>query len=357
MYTSNPAIAAALQPFIDRSALAGVIALVADRERILSIDALGWADIAAAKPMLPETMVWIASQTKPITAILLMMLVEEGLIDLDLPLETYLPEFKGQWLAAESDDEHMLLRRPTRPATARDCLSHLSGMAFASALETPTLDGLPLDVAVRSYAMSPLQTEPGTSYAYSNEGINIAGRLVEKLSGMPFERFFEERLTVPLGLADTTYFPSAAQEARIAKAYRPNEARTALEEFEITQLTYPLSGPGRYPMPAGGIFSTAADCARICQVALNEGELDGRRYLKPATHREMIRRQTPLDTGNCGLGWHPAADHYGHGGALSSGMWIYPDHNRILVWLPQAGGFLGDGDKAVEAFKAAALSE
>jgi len=353
---NNPAIRAAVQPFIDRGGLAGVVALVADRERILSIDAFGWADIEAKKPMQPDTMAWIASQTKPITAMLLMMVVDEGLIDLDAPLETYLPEFKDQWVAVEADEEHMLLRKPHRPATVRDTLSHLSGMGFATALETPTLDGLPLAVAVRSYAMTPLQTEPGTRYSYSNEGINVAGRLVEMASGMPYERFLEERLAKPLNLSDTTFFPTAAQAARIARAYRPNEAGTALEAVEISQLTYPLTASGRYPMPAGGLFSTAADCARICQVALNQGEFEGRRYLKQATHQEMTRRQTPLDIPEiCGLGWHPAADHYGHGGAFASGMWIYPDRNHILVWLPQAAGFLHDGAQALDAFKAAAL--
>jgi len=348
-------LSSAIQPFIDRGTLAGAIALAADHERILSIDCFGWADIEARKPMRPDTMVWIASQSKSITAMLLMMVVETGAIELDAPLETYLPEFKNQWLAAESDDDHILLRKPVRKPTVRDTLCHLSGMGTISALETPVRDHLPLEVRVRGYAMTPLQTEPGSTYCYSNQGINTAGRLVEVGSGMPFASFLRERLTGPLGLADTTFFPTVEQEARIAKAYRPNAGGTALEEYVIDQQTHPRSVSGRYPVPANGLYSTAADCARICQVALNQGEFEGHRYMARSTHREMLRRQTPLDQQCCGLGWHPEPDHYGHGGALSTGMWIYPDRDRILVWLPQAAGFLGDGAQALDAFKSAAL--
>jgi CubicO group peptidase (beta-lactamase class C family) len=356
--SSDPAIAEALQPFVDHGELAGAVALVADRDKILSIDAVGWADIAARKPMQADSMVWIASQSKPFTATALMMLAEEGLVDLDAPLDVYLPEFKGQWATAYQDGECMLLKKPAHEATVRDTLCHIIGMCFSTAIETPTLDALPLEVAVRSYAMSALQWEPGVRYAYSNEGINTAGRIVELVSGMKFERFLDERIIWPLGLSDTTFFPSVAQEARIAKAYRPNEARTALEEFRTPQLTYPLSGAGRYPMPAGGLFSTAGDVARFCQMALNEGEYGGRRYISAATHREMIRRQTPMSVPeSCGLGWHVSDNSFGHGGALATNMWVHCDvkGGRIIVWLPQSGGYLGDGDQAFDAFKSVAL--
>ena len=110
------------------------------------MDTVGYADIAAGKPMAADDLFWIASQSKPITATAFMMLVDEGKVKLDDPVETYLPEFHGQWLAVERDGSHMLLKKPRHPITIREILSHTSGLQFASAVETPTLDLLPLRV-------------------------------------------------------------------------------------------------------------------------------------------------------------------------------------------------------------------
>src|SRR5213078_1345497 len=153
------------------------------------------------------------------------------------------------WLAAEQATEHVLLRRPKHPITVREILSHTSGLPFKSALEQPTLDLLPLRVAVRSHAMTPLQFEPGSKYQYSNAGINTAGRIIEVVSGMPYEDFLDQRLFGPLGMKDTTFWPNQDQLTRLAKSYKPNAAKTGLEEITVTQLKYPLSDRHRQPMP------------------------------------------------------------------------------------------------------------
>ena len=111
-----------------------------------------------------------------------MLLVDEGRVNLDDPVEKYLPEFKDQMLTVEQGTEHVLLRKPAHPITVREILSHTSGLPFSSPLEQPTLDGLPLRDAVRSYAMVPLQFAPGTKYQYSNAGINTASRMRERLT-------------------------------------------------------------------------------------------------------------------------------------------------------------------------------
>src|ERR1700729_2591810 len=110
-------IAAALQPFVDSHSLAGAVTLVADKDKVLALEAVGFADIAAGKPMRPDALFWIASQSKPITATALMMLVDEGKVNLDDPVEKYLPEFRGQWLAVEQDKDHVLLKKPGHPIT------------------------------------------------------------------------------------------------------------------------------------------------------------------------------------------------------------------------------------------------
>lgn len=351
---SSKSIVAALQPFVDSQSLAGAVTLVADRERVLSLDPVGFADIAAKKPMRADTVFWIASQSKPITAAALMMLVDENKVRVDDPVEKYLPEFKNQWAVAEKDEEHMLLRKPKRPITVRNLLTHTSGMPFASALETPTLDLLPLRDAVRSYAMTPLQFEPDSKWQYSNAGINTAGRIIEVVSGMAYEDFLDKRLFAPLGMKDTTFWPSEEQLARLAKSYRPNKDKTGLDEMKIRQLKYPLNDRRRGPMPAGGLFSTAGDVGRFCQMILNGGVYEGKRYLSQDAVKQMTSKQTGQLQQSWGLGWSTGGDSFGHGGAHATNMTIDPKRGLIRVWMVQHSGFPGDGGKSQGAFNKAA---
>jgi CubicO group peptidase (beta-lactamase class C family) len=298
--------------------------------------------------MREDTLFWIASQSKPMTATAVMMLVDEGKVALDDPVEKYLPEFRGQLVVAEKDDAHTLLRKASRPITLRDVLCHMSGLPFHTPIEWPTLDALPLAAAVRSYAMTPLQWEPGTRYQYSNAGLNTAARIIEVVTKMPYEEFMRQRLFEPLEMKDTTFWPSVEQAVRIAKSYKPNADKTDLVETPIDQLIYPLSDRlRRFPMPAGGLFSTARDTARFCQMLLNGGQLDGRRYISEAALREMTRRQTPDSVKESyGLGFAVGGDWFGHGGALATNMEIRPVQGLVIVWMVQHAGFPADGDKA-----------
>jgi CubicO group peptidase (beta-lactamase class C family) len=352
---SSKKITAALQPFVENHTLAGAVTLVADKEKILSLDTVGFADVAAKKPIRGDALFWIASQSKPITAAALMILVDEGKVKVDDPVEKYLPEFKDLWLTVEQDKEHLLLKRPKQPITVRHILSHTSGMPFRSAMEQPTLDQLSLRDAVRSYAMTPLQSEPGSKYQYSNAGINTAGRIIEVVSNMSYEDFLDKRLFGPLGMKDTTFWPNEEQLARLAKAYKPNAEKTGLAETTIGQLKYPLSDRKRQPMPAGGLFSTAADVGRFCQMVLNGGMFQGKRYLSEAAVAQMTSKQTgdALKEGY-GLGWSTGGGSYGHGGAFATNMSIDAKRGLITVFLVQHNGFPGDGGKSHAAFKKAA---
>jgi CubicO group peptidase (beta-lactamase class C family) len=354
--TSAHVLAAAVSPFIQDGSLAGAVMCVADREKILDLESVGSADIADRLPMTPDAMFWIASQSKPITATAFMMLVEEGKISLDDPVEKYLPEFTGQMVIAERDSDHEVLRKPDHPIRVREILSHTSGLPFSSPLEQPTLDMLPLSVSVRSYAMCPLQFEPGSKYQYSNAGINTAARILEVVSGMRYQDFLETRLFKPLGMSDTTFWPTRSEIRRIAKSYKPDAAKTGLEETPVTQLHYPLDDQRRQPMPAGGLFSCARDLARFCQMILNEGILDQRRYLSEASVREMTSKQTgPHIKDSYGFGWSAGETSFGHGGAYATNMTIDKKHGLILIWLVQHAGFPRDGAKAQDAFHRSAV--
>jgi CubicO group peptidase (beta-lactamase class C family) len=353
---TSPVIAPVLQPFVDRHALAGAVTLVASKDQVLDLEAVGFADIGANKPLHTDALFWIASQSKPITAAAFMMLVDEGKVNVDDPVEKYLPEFKGQLLVVEKDADHTLLKKPEHPIRIRDILTHTSGLPFSTPVETPTLDMLPLRTAVRSYAMSPLQFAPESKYQYANAGINTAGRIIEVVSNMPYEKFLDERLFQPLGMKDTTFRPNEDQVGRLAKSYKPNADKTALEETTITQLHYPLSDDLRQPMPAGGLFSTAEDLAKFCQMILNGGELNGRRYLSAAAVQQMTSKQTPeaVSTGY-GFGWSVNGQTCGHGGAYSTDMSIDRQHGLITIYMVQHAGFAGDGEKARGAFTHAAV--
>jgi CubicO group peptidase (beta-lactamase class C family) len=338
--------------------LAGAVTVVANVDRVLDTQTVGYADIGAGKTMTADAIFWIASQSKPITATALMMLVDEGKVALNDPVEKYLPEFKDQWLAAYREGDVMLLRKPKQTMTVRHLLSHASGMPFKSALEEPTLDQFTLRSGVRSYTMTPLNSEPGTKFDYSNAGINTAGRIIEVVSGMPYEDFLQKRLFDPLGMKDTTFWPSGEQLGRIAKSYKPNSSNDGLEEIKIGQLRYPLDDRLRQPMPAGGLFSTAADVTTFCRMILNGGEWNGKRYVSEDAVKQMATNQLGSLPQSYGLGWAAGknpGDSFGHGGAHSTQMNIDPQKKLVLVFMVQHAGFPGgDNGKVHGAFVNAA---
>lgn len=345
-------LAKSLQPFVDSQTLAGAVLLVANQDKTLALETVGFADIAGKQPMRPDSVFWIASMSKPITAAALMILVDEGKVGLDDPIEKFLPEFKDLWVIAEQDGDHLLLKRPKQRPTVRHIMSHTSGMPFSTALEQPTLDGLALRDTVRGYAITPLLWEPGTKYKYSNAGINTGGRIIEVVSGMPYEKFLDKRLFEPLGMKDTTFWPGEMHVARLAKPYKPNADKTGLDETTISQLTYPLSDRRRQPMPGGGLFSTAADVAVFARMMLGKGMFEGKRILSEESVTQLTTRQTAAGIQeNYGLGFSVGGGTFGHGGALSTNMTIDPAKNLVLVYLVQHAGYGGtDGGKIHPTF-------
>ena len=331
---------AIVQPTIEKGRLAGAVVLVTNRDKVLLVEAMGFQDRDEKLAMTTESLFWIASMSKPMTAAALMILVDEGKVSLDDPVAKHLPEFRELWLTAEKTPGQMTLKRPGRAITIRDILSHTSGLPFKSAVEEPTLDIAPLSLVVRSYTMLPLLFEPGMGYQYSNAGINTAGRIIEILSGMPYEQFMADRLFLPLGMKDTSFRPTTAQVSKIAKSYRANNDATGLDEVRISQLKYPLDGPDRYPMPGGGLFSTADDCGRFCRMVLGQGMFDSTRILSEASVVELTRRQTPESVKESyGLGFSVGGDgSCGHGGAHATNMSIDRNRGLAVVWMVQDAG-------------------
>jgi CubicO group peptidase (beta-lactamase class C family) len=361
------AIQSYLQPLVANQTIAGAVTLVANKDHTVYLKSVGYQDLSTKVPMPTNAMFWIASTSKPMTVTAFMMLVDEGKINIDDPVEKYLPEFHGQMVRPVNPDSKPAAKgapdsrkaAPLVPAShpilVREILSHTSGLPFTSSAEPGALDLLPLKDAVRSYASDPLIYQPGTDYKYSNEGINTAARIIEVVTGMPYERFIQERLFDPLGMKDTTFWPNAEQIGRIAQTYKPDPQTKGLVKVPIAQLTYPLEDrQHRYPMPAGGLFSTAEDVAKFCRMILNGGELDGKRYVSPqAVHEMTITENMGLGKTDYGFAWKISESGFGHGGANKNAMDIDKTTGRILIFMVQQQGPWGtkQGDQIVSTLQ------
>ncbi len=366
-------MAAALQTSVDQKQLAGAVALVWSGDRLVSHDAVGLADLESGRPMAKDSLFWIASMTKPITALGVLMLVEEGKLALEDPVEKYLPEFRGQRLLKEKTDTQTVLVKPARPVTLKDLLTHTSGLTGKGPLDDEALDVLSLKEAVLTYGLTPLQFEPGSKWAYCNPGINVLGRLIEVASGEEYSRFLTKRLFKPLGMKDTTFWPGAGDlKKRLATSYKLTADGAALEPAPIKYLTPPYSSKKRTPLAAGGLFSTAGDLLNLYRMLLNDGEWQGKRYLSTDSLRLMTQNHTgDLKAGftegmGMGLGFQVVVTPtgvtstlspgtYGHGGAHGTQGWIDPVKKTIHILLIQRAGLSnGDASPMRQAFHQAA---
>jgi len=329
-------LAARLQHYVDENVMAGAVMVVADKDKILDLETVGYSDLATKKPMRPDNVFWIASMSKAITSAALMMLVDEGKVKIDDPVEKYIPEIKNVKVLTNG-----VLVEPSHPIIIREILSHTSGMRFLNTMDNNIIDAVPLEESIMHNLKDPLLSQPGTVYRYSNEGIDTAGLIIQRVSGMPYEKFLKKRLFDPLEMKDTTFTPSASQLKRLAKSYKTTPK--GLEEVPINQLKQPLGGKGHYPSPAGGLFSTAIDCAHFCQMLASGGTYKGKRYLSEEAVKTMTSKQTPDSVKeNYGFGLSVGNGYFGHGGAYNTHMDV--DHGQIRVFMVHQANKWAHGD-------------
>ena len=335
---ASPEVTAAMQPYLDQYKLAGVIGIIADRSgKVHYKNLLGYADVEAKKPISEDNVFWIASMSKMFVGASIMMLVDEGKVSLDDPVTKFIPQLNKWMVVEEKDHSHVLLKSPVRPVTIRHVLSHTSGLAGTSELQQVTgSDSAPLKARALSSVTSPLQWQPGDKYAYGNQGMNIAARIVEIVSGMPYEEFLQKRFFDPLGMTETTFWPSEAQIARLAGAYGPNKEKTGYARGGIGFLTKPLSDRGhRFPEAAGGLFSTTHDIFRYGLMLANDGELEGKRYLSHAAMDELRKEQTGKTKVNYSLGYHLRNGMFGHDGAYGTDLSVNPKTGMVAIYMVQ----------------------
>ncbi len=345
--SSFEAVAPAMQAFVNKGEAAGVVTLLATRDDVLHLAATGSSDLARSRKLRTDDIFWIASMSKPITAVAIAILADAGKISFDDPIHRYLPEFRDVQVANSSE-----LVQPSHPITLREVLTHTSGLGEL----TERGPHLTLAETSRQLAQRPLRFQPGSRWGYSTAGFDVLGRVVEVVAGVPFDEFLQKRVFDPLGMKDTSFWIRADAKARWARSYQWMAPEARLRETTISYLyATDVDDRGRPPLGGAGLFSTAADLARFYQMVLNKGELRRRRILKPETVGEMIRKQTGDLAARPGMPWglgfsvveHPAAmdankvlspGSFGHGGAYSTQSWADPAKGLIWIVMFQRNG-------------------
>ena len=281
----NPAGATAIsrmfQSAVDAGEIPGVVAAVTNRERVLYLEAFGKQDAGKNVSMANDTIFRIASMTKPVTSVAIMMLVQEGKVRLDDPAAHYVPSLNGREVIASFDDKDgNATTRPARqPITVRHLLAHTSGLAYPFTSATV--------VAIQEKKKQeprdqPLLFDPGTRWHYS-PATAVLGDIVEKVSGESIEAFYQQRMFGPLEMVDTSYRLPPEKEARLVTIHR-REASALMETPNPAAYAPTVRGDG-------GLVSTAADYARFVQMLLNQGSWRGKRLLTAQSVRQMTANQ------------------------------------------------------------------
>ena len=337
------AVPEALQQLVNSNEIPGAVALVATKDRVLHLSAVGQSDLATGRKMKPDNIFWIASMSKPMTSVAVAMLADDGKLSFDDPVEKYLPEFRDMWVAGEQTAQQRVLVKAARPITLRDLLTHTSGLGEYRVTDPHWS----LAAMIKVLAREPLRFQPGTRWSYSTAGMDTLGRVVEVVSGMPYDKFLQTRLFDPLGMKDTTFWISPSQKKRFVQPIILKSGK-----LQPTPIDYMYGGAvtdhERPPLGGAGLFSTAEDVTKFYQMMLNHGTFNGHQILKPETVAEMTRKQTGDLKARAGMPWglgfcviedpsQTASNKtlspgtFGHGGAFGTQSWADPTRGIIYV--------------------------
>lgn len=285
-----------MQSLVDDGKIAGGVTMMARHGKVIHMKAVGMADREAGKPMRTDSIFRIASMTKPVTSVAVMMLWEQRKLGLDDPVSKYIPEFKNPRVLVGVDP------LATRPAngeiTIRHLLTHTSGLTYDAENLQPLYNqhrisggisstDLTLDQMIKTLAGLPLLFDPGDNFEYGMS-TDVLGRVVEVVSGDTLDRFFDKTIVAPLGMHDTSFKVPPDKLDRLAAAYfRAEDGLRKLKDGDIGPIgdtgDYPYNDSHEYLSGGGGLCSTPGDYVRFCQMLLNGGELDGKRLLKKDT--------------------------------------------------------------------------
>lgn len=352
-----------LQRYVDEAKLAGQVYVLMRHGEVVAHEANGMQDIEDGIPMSTDTLFRIASQTKAITSLGIMMLQERGLLDINAPLSRYLPEWKDMQVAVANSSGGYTLEPARREITLRHLLTHTGGMSYgngvaASAWAQASIQGWyfadreePVRDTIARMASLPLDAHPGEQWIYGYN-TDILGAVIEQVSGQDLASFFTTEIFAPLGMNDTHFYLPANKRGRLATVYRPADGGVeAIPETNGMQSQGLYDeGPRQSFSGGAGLLSTASDYAKFLQMTLNGGELNGTRLVSRKTIELMTTdhlSDIAFQPGQgFGLGFSIATDlglrgtlgsegEYAWGGAYHSVYWVDPVEDLLVVYLTQ----------------------
>ena len=370
-------LTAAMQHYADEGRIAGGAGIIVRNGKVAYHQAFGNADVEKGVAMRTDHIFRIASMTKAVTSVAVMILFEEGHFLLDDPVAKYLPAFDREMMVLvdledpASGERSYRLEPANRPITIRHLLNHTSGITYgffgqehiAEIYEDSGIsDGLiqtegTIGEMVQKLAQQPLAVQPGEEWQYGLS-TDVLGRLVEVVSGMPLDRFFRERIFIPLGMRDSHFFLPDDKVSRLAPVYTPN-GRGGIERLSTDSVmighalfstTYHYRGPRTYYSGGAGLVSTTTDYARFLQMLLNGGVLEGARLLSPKTVQLMTSNQIgdlnlgtgvkftlgfALDLGPGHSGNIGSRGVYSWGGFFNTRFWVDPREELVGVIMTQ----------------------
>ncbi len=368
-----------MQEYIDKSQVPGLLTAVARRGKVVHFETLGYADVENQIPLSADNIFRLYSMTKPVTAVAVMILYEEGRYFLDDPVADYLPEFSNMKVWTDNG-----LVDTKQPLTIHHLLTHTGGISFFPFSEKPVSvmyreagviyskarETLSTEEYVKKIAQLPLASHPGEVWSYG-ESMDVLGRLVEVVSGQPYGEFLRRRIFEPLQMADTAFYVPEEKIGRLACLYEagPDGKLISTDTLPLPDFVHRTVQANDYMQPpsfesgGAGLVGTAADYLRFSQMLLNKGELDGVRVLSPTTVKlilsnhlgpefgerplvNMVGNTTQskgLGFGFCGavvtnalaVGRAGSDGQYSWGGAASTDFWIDPEQNLIGLVLTQ----------------------
>lgn len=372
---------AMLDEAIKNQQVPGLVAMILKDGKVVYHEAKGFADVPSNRLMKKDDIFRIASQTKAITSTAVMMLWEEGKFRLDDPISMYIPEFKNPQVLSNFRyaDTSYTTKPSSKEITIRHLLTHTSGLGYgvidgdermrmiyskAGITDLFTTENISIEESVKKLAKLPLHHEPGSKYTYS-EGLDVLGYLIEIVSGMPFDRFLQERIFDPLGMKDTRFYLSDSQAPRLVTVHTFNQGKWNPYPVTFYDPEYPRKGAKRFFSGGAGLSSTTADYAKFLQMYLNGGVLNGKRILSSHTIETMMKNQvgdlwngdkfyglafgvvTEQGVATGGLGSEGTFD---WGGYFNTQYFADPQENIIGLIFKQTSG-AGNGDQTGWKFR------
>ena len=294
--TGIAALDAAMKKIVDDQDVAGMVWLLAKDGQVATFESVGLNSVDTQTPMTKDSLFRIYSMTKPVTGVALMMLYEEGLWDFDDPVSKHVPELANlKIMTSYNEKGEMELASASREPTMRELLNHSAGYGYGLGGDDPVntkfrdtavLSSANLDEMIRKIADIPLLFEPGEQWSYS-VAVDIQGYIVQKLSGLSFGEFLNQRIFQPLGMSDTRFYVRAEDIDRFAEVHNWDSERSRLVQRPERPDRPSYLDPKRLESGGGGLVSSTHDYARFLQMLVNEGELDNARLLTPESIRIM----------------------------------------------------------------------